>query len=217
MAKPIQVYGGPQYMIGPQGNKIGVRGGGPVLLPPGSSPIDYPGGVPAYDPLPPVLPNPPHMPPVPVITHPHVKPKRPPRRHPLPPMRVPPSPPIMQPARPPHAHTWHHRRAHGHLRPHPAPLGPPVYMPPTETPAPVVVVAPPAPVATGPICPTWGYLVRTNPDGSETVVQCQPGQHAAAGLHGLEGIGETMAGYLGPNWMLYVGLGLAAWFFLKKR
>jgi len=85
-------------------------------------------------------------------------------------------------------------------------------------PAPVAV----APAPTGKTCPTWGYLVRTNPDGSETVVQCQPGSMAAAGLHGLEGlfdeVSNTMQSALGPNWMLYVGGAAAAYFlFFRKR
>lgn len=80
----------------------------------------------------------------------------------------------------------------------------------------------PVSVATGKTCPTWGYMVRTNPDGSETVVQCAPGQPAAAGLHGLDGLLDevtgTMQGALGPNWMLYLGGAAIAYFlFFKKR
>jgi len=106
---------------------------------------------------------------------------------------------------PPHR-VRHHRMQHsyGHHR-HPAPL--PI------TPAPVVT--------TGKTCPTWGYMVRTNPDGSETVVQCQPGSVAAAGLHGLDGlfdeVSSTMQGALGQNWMLYVGGAALAYFLFFKK
>lgn len=194
--KPIELYGGPQYIVGPQGNKIGVRGGVVGPLPPTLSPID------SY----PVVPRP-------VITHPGPH-KKPPRQiRPKPPIRVAPPAPMVQPAPPPR-HTWHARAGAHRRRHHPAPLGPPVYVPPVEQPAPVVVAPP---IATGPRCPTWGWMVRTNADGSETVIACTPGQPAAAGLHGLDGIGETMASYLGPNWMLYVGLAVGAWYFLKRR
>jgi hypothetical protein len=83
------------------------------------------------------------------------------------------------------------------------------------TPVPVPVT-PPAPA--GKTCPTWGWMVSTNPDGSETVHQCQPGTPAAPGLHGLiDDISAPIAATLGPNWLLYVGLGLAAYFFMKRR
>lgn len=111
-------------------------------------------------------------------------------------------------------------RGHGHSfghRPRPVPL--PV-MPPTPAPTPTpITVAPPAPVQTGPICPSWGWMVSTNPDGSETVHQCQPGQHAAAGLHDfdLSQLSSSMGTVAGiPTFWLVAGA--AAYFlFLKKR
>lgn len=207
MAKPIQAYGGP-LLVGPTGVQYTNNSGRIDVIDP---PQYYPMPVPPRQP--PVV-----YPPQPVITHPHPparhkKPK--PHRGPLPPIRV--SPPIIQPQppQPPTRHTWHGRHAHPPRRHHPVPLGPPVYVPPvTETPAPVVVAPP---VASGPKCPNWGWMVRTNPDGSETVVACTPGQTAAAGLHGLDGINEVMTGYLGPNWMMYAAIAAGAWFFLKRR
>lgn len=208
MAKPIQAYGGPQYIVGPGGNKIGVRGGQVVPLPPTLAPVDV------YDPpLLYPLDIPPRLPPVPIITHPHGPRKQPPVRHPMPPIRVP--RPRIQPAPlPPRYVKPHHGRRHHGPRPHPVPVfGPPVYVPPVE-PAPIVAASP---VATGPICPSWGWMVKTNPDGSETVVRCAIGQPTSGGLHGLELITDSIQGVLGPNWMLYVGGALAAWFFLKRR
>lgn len=109
-----------------------------------------------------------------------------------------------------------HRRRHS-FGPRPTPV--PLPVTPAPPPVPVPVAIPPAP--TGKTCPTWGYMVSTNPDGSETVHQCQPGQPAAPGLHGLDGliddITAPIAATLGPNWLLYVGLGAAAWFFMKRR
>ena len=110
-----------------------------------------------------------------------------------------------------------HRRRHSFgPRPIPVPLPVTPGPVPVPTPAPIPAVAP-----TGKICPTWGYMVSTNPDGSETVHQCTPGQPGAPGLHGLDGliddITAPIAATLGPNWLLYLGLGAAAWFFMKKR
>jgi hypothetical protein len=126
-----------------------------------------------------------------------------------------------------------HRRRHsygqrpGPMPPGPAPIGPPQSEGPPLPVGPPVVVPAPMPVVpapTGKPCPTWGWAVSTNPDGSETVHQCTPGQPMAAGLHGLygsglsglDGITDTLESTLGPNWMLYLGLGIGAWFLLKK-
>lgn len=157
-------------------------------------------------------------------------------RRPMPPLRVPPlrQPPAVQPPLPPamtpedrwrrrpgirHAHRgWRNRRRPVAMPP--THLPPQPYVAPTEKPAPVpmpVQTAPP----TGPICPSWGWMVRTNPDGSETVVRCAIGQPAPAGLHGLDGLWDDISGkaqsLLGPNWMLYAGGTLAAYFLLFKR
>lgn len=210
----------PQYVKGPQGNLIGIRG--PVQMYPGpiltGPPIYSP---PAYD-IPSDVPvrHPP-------IIYPPDKPIRPIR--PMPPIRVGPvhpTPPVYQP---------HYRRRRRHPQPyrggvmlqpghhygrrrHPYPVMP---HPPIKV-APDPIVAPPILpilpiVPTGKTCPTWGWMVRTNADGSETVIACTPGQPGAAGLHGLESITGTLQGALGPNWMLYIGAGLAAWYFMKKR
>src|SRR5215475_14558534 len=81
----------------------------------------------------------------------------------------------------PHEEGRHHRRRHSYGgRPAPVPL--PVTPAPPPVPVPVAV-APPVP--TGKPCPTWGWAVSTNPDGSETVHQCHPGDPMAPGLHGL--------------------------------
>lgn len=109
-----------------------------------------------------------------------------------------------------------HRRRHS-FGPRPAP----VPVPPTPAPVPVPVTPPPAPVATGKTCPTWGWMSRDNPDGSYTVIQCHPGDPAAAGLHGLgsiiDDIAAPIAATLGPNWLLYLGVGVAAYFLMKRR
>ena len=208
MPKPTApVY--PQYVKGPQGNLIGVRG--PVQMYPPLGPANP--APPTHDvPFhPPVLIGPVRHPPI--IYPPDPKP--PVRIQPMPPIRVGPYPlPVPpryypQPRRRPKRHRRHrgpHRARH------------PVFIkvaPPVATAPPIRV--PVAPIVTGKICPSWGWMVKTNEDGSETVIKCQPGQPGAPGLHGLDGITETMEGALGPNWMLYIGAGLALWYFMKKR
>lgn len=149
-----------------------------------------------------------------MYTPPPAKPVRPVR--PMPPIRV-----FPQPA-PPIDHRPSDPR-HGHRR-SPIPLGPPVFVPPTtDKPAPVIQPAP-LPVQPAPgglTCPSWGWMVKTNPDGSETVVRCAIGQPAPAGLHGFDEVwnqvSSTMAGTLGPNWLLYVGGAAAAYFLLFKK
>jgi hypothetical protein len=108
---------------------------------------------------------------------------------------------LENPAYRPHRQTFHQRygqrarQRHAHGR-HPQPMpaithdkvvitGPPAVMPMPVTPKPM---PPPEsiPMPTGRTCPSWGWMVRTNADGSETVVPCAPGQMAPAGLHGLD-------------------------------
>lgn len=186
--------------VNPTGNQY--RGGPPIIKLPGPVPTPVP-----VTPVTPVTPSPP------VISIPgrHHKPWEGRHVHPLPPVHS--------------GRGWRDRDDGRHRRRHsfgPRPAPPPYRLPGPPPPVPVTPpeVAPPV-AATGKICPTWGYMVSTNPDGSETVHQCQPGSVAAAGLHGLDGLFDDItapiAGVLGPNWMLYAGAAALAYFFFFKK
>lgn len=202
----IFYVGGPGQIIGRPGGAVRVAGG---IVPIRGPRID-------------TLPMPP------TVMPPFVQPK--PRRKvkPMPPMRVPPvpQPPAIQPrpvrTRP--AHTRGHRYGMNY-RHRPRRLGPPVYVPPTErlpqpTPVPMpVMTAPPLP--TGKPCPTWGWAVSTNPDGSETVHPCTPGQPMAAGLHGLgdfdlSQLSSSLGTVAGIPIFYLVVAGVAYFLFFKK-